>query len=465
MAVRTHRRTNRASADTSRARKGAACEALEARRLLAATLVINGTDAADTIRLRQSGATLSVTKNGSSTNYNTSPNNSYPAGIGSVTVNGKNGADVIQADVTVKVPLVLYGGSGNDSLAGGSGPDRVYAGSGDDTLGGGAGDDVLVSIGGPGDNDTLAGGSGRDNFWTDGGTTDRTTDVTSGDWSHAVGSFFTYRIERREDSFSTVPVPVQLNGQDLADPVAGAGARGWKDFSGNALFPSSGPTEHDVDQNAAADCYFLAPLSSLARLAPERLTSRIVDLGDGTYAVHFERYGRHSFVRVDGDLPVDGAGKPYYGGLGAEGSIWAPIVEKAWAFFRRSEGTYASTNFGRAKELYQAMGISDVGFEDDLSAFKSPAGMLNAIDNALDDGGAVAFWTKMTAPANPVLRTSHVLMVVRVLRDRNGVAMSMVLRDPYKTDGPRTDGANDGYITVTAAQAAAAMKGVTWCRP
>src|SRR5688572_4547906 len=241
----------------------AAVERLEERRLMAAgDLVFNGTDRSDTIRLTQSGSVLSVTRNGYTTRHDV---NARPGGsVWRVVVNGGGGADILAADASVKVPLRLDGGAGNDALTGGSGADHLYGGTGADTLSGGAGNDVLVSIGGGDDRDRLTGGPGRDNFWADPSATDRVADASSSDWTHAVGSFMSYRIERSDGSFGTTAVPIKLSGQDLADPVA-KGHRGWQDFSDHPLFSSAGPSEHDIDQNAAADCYFLAPLSSLAR--------------------------------------------------------------------------------------------------------------------------------------------------------------------------------------------------------
>ena len=428
--------------------------------MAAVPLVIDGTEAADTIRLSQSGSTLWVTRNGHTFRRDADD-------VSEVLVSGRGGADTILADSSVRIPLVLKGGAANDALRGGAGDDRLYGGSGGaDALDGGAGDDVLVSIGGSADRDAVTGGPGHDNLWVDAGGVDRTSDLSSSDSCQAVASFLTYRIRRPGGTYSTVPVPTQLNGQDLADPVASPSVDGWKDFSGRPLFAPGGPTEADVDQNAAPDCYFLATLASLARVEPGQIGDRVADLGDGTYAVQFERSGRKHFVRVDGDLPVADSGRPFYAGLGAGGSIWAAVVEKAWAFFRESQGTYESIEFGRAKEAFQAMGINDVAYEEDPGAFGSAGRMLSEIDEILDDGCAVTFWTKTALPESSKLRTNHVLTVVRVVRNSSGTPTSVVFRDPYKTDTPgRVDGANDGYITVSASEAAAAMKGLTWCRP
>jgi hypothetical protein len=435
-------------------------ETLEPRRLLAAApWEVSGTEGADAIGVFQGGGLLVVRRNGATI--------ARPAAdVSAVVVKGGGGADTIRADPRVRIPVVIHGGAGDDNLRGGAGDDRIYGGGGADALDGGAGDDVLVTIGGGTDRDTLAGGRGRDNLWTDPAAVDGVADRNAGDVYHAVASFSDYHIAQPDGSVATVPVPSALDGQDLADPVASDQIDGWKDFSQNVLFPSGGPTEHDVDQNGAADCYFLAGLSSLASVAPRRITDRIVDLGDGTYAAHFEKWGEHSFVRVDADFPLYAPDRPYYAGLGAEGAIWVPVVEKAWAFYRRSLGTYASTDFGRAKEAYQVMGVPGVAVEESFDAFGTAAGMLAEMDDLLAQGCAVSFWTKMTLPKGAKLRESHVLMVVGVVRDGQGQPVAVVMRDPYKADTPGAiDGADDGYMTIPAADAAAAFKGLTWCRP
>lgn len=416
----------------------ASFETLEGRRLLSTTLVIDGTNSADTIRIRQSGSTVTVTRNGSSTSR---------ADVSSVVVNGNGGNDAITADDSVKVPLQLRGGAGNDTLTGG------------------AGDDVLVSVGGSSDHDRLVGGGGHDNFWTDAGTVDKIADSSSADCPHLVASFMTLRVKRPDGSFSKTPVPLSPSGQKLPDPMPSKSISGWKNFSDHPLFPADGPSEQDVDQNGAADCYFLAPMSSVAKLDPGRLTDRVVDLGDGTYAVQFERGGSHYFVRVDGDLPIHSSGAPYYAGLGRGGSIWVPIVEKAWAFFRHGEGTYASINWGGLSEFYEALSVGNAARQFDPIRFKSEGGILEAIDGLLDDGYSVIYSTKNTQPAGSKLRPDHVLMVDRVVRNRFGAAAGVVLRDPYKADKPGAlDGANDGYISLTASQAAAWMEAIAWCR-
>lgn len=83
-------------------------------------------------------------------------------------VNAGGGEDRVQVAPSVKVPVTMRGGGGDDTLLGGSAADKLVGGRGNDRLLGGRGDDQLYGgpgndllIGGPG-NDVLNGGAGND---------------------------------------------------------------------------------------------------------------------------------------------------------------------------------------------------------------------------------------------------------------------------------------------------------------
>lgn len=85
-----------------------------------------------------------------------------------VQVNAWTGDDRVRVSPNVLIPVVLFGGPGDDFLAGGGGADRLNGGSGRDVLVGHAGRDTLFGgpqndaiFGGPG-NDLLFGGQGND---------------------------------------------------------------------------------------------------------------------------------------------------------------------------------------------------------------------------------------------------------------------------------------------------------------
>src|SRR5205085_4339148 len=99
------------------------------------------------------------------------------------------------------------------------------------------------------------------------------------------------------------------------------------------LFASDGPKEDDIRQGKVGDCYFLSVLSSVAKIDPWRVRQSVLDLGDGTYAVQFNRDGRKVFIRVDADLPTWADGSLAYAHLGSQGSLWVAILEKAFVSF------------------------------------------------------------------------------------------------------------------------------------
>lgn len=177
---------------------------------LVPTIHVDGTDSADTILLSQSGNTLTVSFNGTTSSYDL-------AGIIYIKVDGKAGGDTITADASVKHSLNIWGGVGSDVIHGGSANDWIfggygtsadgapselyydvcYGGAGNDTmhtsyhsagkLYGEAGDDKLNghdgwdylyggadndTIKGNGGGDTIEGGSGNDDIrGGDGGDT------------------------------------------------------------------------------------------------------------------------------------------------------------------------------------------------------------------------------------------------------------------------------------------------------
>ncbi|MCS6865511.1 MAG: calcium-binding protein [Gemmataceae bacterium] len=93
-------------------------------------------------------------------------------GVRNVVMDGGDGNDFLDGSAG-DVPLVLFGGAGDDTLLGGSRNDQLFGGAGNDFLSGGQGRDTLD--GGEGDDtlddgvkdgqpDILIGGSGADTF-------------------------------------------------------------------------------------------------------------------------------------------------------------------------------------------------------------------------------------------------------------------------------------------------------------
>ncbi|MGH7176644.1 MAG: hypothetical protein ACREJC_04625 [Tepidisphaeraceae bacterium] len=336
-------------------------ENLESRRLMSTTLLpngelrIDGTDRVDNVLITQSGGNLFVRENGRSRTFDVS-------NVSKIVVDSKTGNDIIKAAQSVTRRMIvragrgddtvtggsradaIFGGPGRDVLRGGGGNDRVwgqndddwlegnayndslYAGRGDDTLLGGSGNDVLVSVGG-GVRDALDGGSGIDNFWCDVNPTETVTDTEA----PGVSSRGLHRIPEFLESVSQEP-----DGQDLPDPKLNSPQSAYRNFRDVPLFGPDGPQESDVRQGAADSSFLLSPLAALAKAHPSFLRNRITDLGDGTFAVHFIRNPVTSvYVRVDADLAqsIYEPSKLSNAALGASGSAWVAVIEKAACVF------------------------------------------------------------------------------------------------------------------------------------
>lgn len=59
--------------------------------------------------------------------------------------------------------------------------------------------------------------------------------------------------------------------------------------------------------------------------------------------------GLPTIITVDDFVPTQ-YGKPYFAGVGQDGSLWGPILEKAWA---KVSGNYERINLGGADEAFR----------------------------------------------------------------------------------------------------------------
>ncbi|HSV15102.1 MAG TPA: C2 family cysteine protease, partial [Tepidisphaeraceae bacterium] len=140
----------------------------------------------------------------------------------------------------------------------------------------------------------------------------------------------------------------------------------------------------------------------------------------------------------------------------AQNSIWVPIMEKAFAFWRSGSNSYGSISGGSETEEFYALGGSSVASIWGNSA----AATMNNINAALTGGKQVSVWTPNSDPTNGcpcvknhVYTADHVnyqsvyVPYIGVLT----IPVSITLRNPWGTDGGgNNDGSNDGYVTVNA---------------
>jgi hypothetical protein len=390
-------------------------------------LDIVGTSGNDSIVVTQSGTTLSITANGTTTTRDVS-------GCQELAIWGGDGGDTITVDSSVTLATLIYGGAGHDTITDGA-----------------SGRATIVAIGGG--SDTLTGNGSNTSFWFD--STD-TANVTAADRAagrvHSVTAFYQ---PFTSNSASSQYVSLELNGQNLTDPTdSGTTTR----LTNRSLW-GTGATVSDVNQGNLGDCYYLATLAGLANSSAATLQELAVDLGDGTYAVQFTSNGTTSYVRVDGDLAATSSGSLEYNSTGASGDLWACIMEKAYVFFASRANTYAGIEGGLMSQAFSALGIANTTSNP---ATTSTTALYNSISAALAAGHAVTVGTFSTVAAGIPLVGGHAYTVISASSDTAG-NITYVLRNPWGVDGAtNSSDPNDGLITVTAAQLRSACDLATW---
>jgi Ca2+-binding RTX toxin-like protein len=360
-------------------------------------------------------------------------------------INGGQSDDTI---IGSSVANVLRGNGGSDHISGLAGADAIYGGAGPDVLEGNDGNDTIVDVGGS-QSDTIVGGDGLDTIWCDAESTEtlQNTNFVDAFLELVAGSV------HRVGSFAN-GAGRDLNGENLTDPSDGTG---YVNFSNHPLFSTNGPSKDDIRQGNVGDCWLMATLSAAAKQSQIRIQQTVVPLGDGSYGVDFMRNGAHEFYRVDGDLPTWGGTETSglkYADMGAQGSIWVPIVEKAYAFYRKHQDTYQSLSGGWPYDAFKALRASPT----DIS-WGSQDSVMNQISAALYASKAIAVCTKGTITSDCPCIGSHCYTVdsMRTVRDHRGgttvITTYITLRNPWGVDGAGNDGnTSDGLVTITAAQ-------------
>jgi hypothetical protein len=337
----------------------------------------------------------------------------------------------------------VKGMTGNDTAYGDAGNDRLIGGDDNDYLSGGNGDDSLVAIDGY-TTDSADGQAGNDSVWRD-------MNLVWNGWYYAP-QLDSAAAERIQNVMSFANgADRTLNGDAIGDPTDGTN---YKNFASKPLFATSGPSTHDVDQEALADCWLLAPLGSMAHDNQAAVRHMVADFGDGTYGV---RLG-NNFYRVDADLPTWSAASmdQRFAGLGTEGSLWVPLVEKAYAHFRTGANTYDSLGWGNPADALNAYNHTGVG-TNYYAAGSSSTTVANDVYNHWNAYQSCTICTG-SVPSGSSLVASHCYSVHAVYRNASGVVTSIVLRNPW--GGDNTGG--NPFVTLTPAQLAACQLWVCW---
>jgi hypothetical protein len=416
------------------------------------TDVIDGGDGNDAIFAAPFGNATIFGGAGNDQEFGGIGNDYLNAWTGSDDLNGGGGNDIIRGGRQTTDNCTMSGGDGNDSL---------YGGAGADSIDGNDGADTIIAVGG-GQSDFIRGGMGTDSIWCDAESTEK---LDNPNFIDALVELLAGSVHR-VDSFAN-GAGRDLNGENLADPSDGTG---YVNFSSHPLFASTGPGKDDIRQGSVGDCWLMATLSATAKVSPMRIQQTVVPLGDGTYGVDFmRRNGGHEFYRVDADLPT-WSGTEFsglkYAKAGAEGSIWVPIIEKAYTFYRKHLNTYASIDGGWSYDAFESLRAKPA----DVTNWGNLDSVMAQISTAMTSGKAVTVASKVTPAGDCPCIGNHVYTVdsLRVVRDhRSGTTVTtwyITLRNPWGYDGAGNDNnTSDGYVTITGQQLMANFTGGVTC--
>jgi hypothetical protein len=242
--------------------------------------------------------------------------------------------------------------------------------------------------------------------------------------------------------------PLRMPTIKTVDPVVTDKSITYKSFASDPLFASNGPTISDVNQGELGDCYLMATLSSVVKTDPGLIKKDIVSDGAGIYTITFNK----TKVNVNSDLAVLPDGQVAYAQLGNQDSLWVALMEKAYVQYASPKAdSYASIEGGWMTSAFSALGLKS----SSLYSTASATALLKSIQADFKAGDFVTLGTKDTLAKDSPLVQSHAYEVDSITTNSAGVPVSVTLRNPWGNAV-----ADDGYVTITAAQVYSAFAGV-----
>lgn len=426
---------------------------------------ITANNTASNVRVERGGANITVRNVGTAGTW------TFPAaGTSLVKFTGGTANDTFTAQgLDIKIYAaggggddILTGGNSNDMLRGGSGNDTLYGGPGRDTLNGdshtdtlfgGGDDDTLITIDGV-YNDTINDNVGRDSYWYDisgAATKDAVVGRANNDADNAVLNFSNAAADRTLNG-DRIPDPAVP--QRPADRAAPAGMYYQREL-GATLFSDAGPQATDIDQGALNDCKTVSALASTIHNRPSGsnwlIRKAMADFGDGTYGV---RLG-NKYYRIDDDFLRVAGGDRAHARPAPGNSFWPAIAEKALV----THGTAQ----GQAPRYWLLLSMSSTVTFDAFGGTTRGTPEIGDYANSATDLGNKLFadynaYKNVTLSLTPRVATVggvHAYTLWRVNRDDAGTVTTIVLRNPWATDGNfngYSDGTDDGIVTMTPAQ-------------
>lgn len=475
----------------SHPRRSLRVEQLEGREMPAAmlsalvqngVLTVLGSEASDTIVVRQTGLrAVTVDSNGVQRSYQS---------VSQVVVEGRAGDDRIYMDTRLTdarriAPVnakflggagndllvggsgvdqlyghdgndTIYGDGGNDWIEGGNGADRLYGNDGDDTIQGGAGDDLVAGgagadylDGGIG-NDHVYGGDGIDTIlgdagadYLDGGTSnDRIYAGDGNDWLYGgAGDDMLYGAAGND----------YLDGGPGNDTfLGGAGFDTYFNDFGDILTTDPADPDH-IRQGSAGTCVVLASLAAVAD-SGVNLAARVQQTGENQYTVPLFRPGVGWITQT---VYFDGKWTDNDPMLTSAGDAWALIYQRAFLQemgVRWNDPDYANwaTRYGDRYQRADAALLAITGAADWNAASSTglQSGDLTNLIHVLQANRPTIVLTRSGNLAGYGLIEDHAYTVLSVQTSSSG-ATTVTLRNPWGSDGPVRQGADDGIITIS----------------
>ncbi|HEY1379943.1 MAG TPA: C2 family cysteine protease, partial [Gemmataceae bacterium] len=310
---------------------------------------------------------------------------------------------------------VLVGGTGDDYLDAGAGNDYLYGTAGNDKLVGGAGNDILDGDIG---NDYLDGGVGDD--WVIGGAGNDTLYGGAGNDHLDCGL-----------------------GNDTFD--GGDGFNVYKNDFSDLNIKAVRANADDVVQGKSGTCVLLASLAAVTNDGVN-LAARIQKVGTNQYSVPLYRPGT-GWVKQT--VYFDGTWTDNDPMVANPADAWVLIYQRAFLQEMGVQWTDPNANAWAAKygDEYQRADAGLVTLTGNAKWRDGTNGLTASDRSALQAAvagrhPAIAL-TKNTDLSRYGLVEDHAYTVLAV------TATSVKLRNPWGSDGPRTQGADDGIITLS----------------
>lgn len=409
-------------------------------------LRVTGTDASDTIILRQTGE-------GRVTAYLNTTTRTF-TGVRDAYVDARSGNDYVWLDtsplgtneVRLAIRGTLIGGTGNDTLIGGANIDTIYGNAGSDGLYGNAGNDNIY--GGDGD-DVINGGLGNDMIMGEAGN-DRMYGSTGNDTVNGGA------------------------GQDYVDGGVGydnlQGGTGFDTFKN--VFPDFDTVDQadpeDVRQGLSGTCVILSSLQAISNAGVD-LSGRIQQISEKYYRVPIYRPGTgwvNQVVFFDGSWTDNDAAPTQ------DGNPWVLLYQRAFLQEKRvnwqdPNSANWATKYGGAFQQVDAAFMAVMGRAQYVGS--RTGGLLDSDLSMLRNAFAANRPTIiLSRPSNSTVAadmtrlgiiTSHAYSLVG-FGSRNGQT-TVKMRNPWGTDGPVRYGIDDGIIEINWSDFRRVMLGFT----